>query len=155
MATIIFPGNFEPFHNGHLMVVQGMVKLSEEVVVMICDSKNPTAPDEQHFTVEQRREMIGAALLAADILDATIAVVRDAEHDADWAHHVLDAAGNPAEPMVWSGDDQVRAIFEAQKIATKKIVPVPGIVGADIRKLMKTTRSSLAYQDSSRCHGCD
>ena len=89
------------------------------------------------FTLDQRRDMIGAALLAVDIMDVTIAVVRDSESDEEWAHHVLDAAGNPAEPIVWSGNENVRKIFEAKKIATKKIVPVPGIVGEEIRKMIK------------------
>lgn len=135
MSTIIFPGRFQPFHNGHLMVVQGMMKVSENVVVVICDGhKNG---DEDPFTLEQRREMLSAALLSANIMDATIAVVKDSESDEEWAHHVLDAAGNPAEPTVWSGNENVRKIFEAKGVATKKIVPVPGIVGEEIRKLIR------------------
>lgn len=135
MATIIFPGRFQPFHNGHLMVVQGMMKLSDNVVVVICDGKHNG--DEDPFTLEQRREIISAALLSADIMDATIAVVKDAESDEAWAHHVLDAAGNPAEPVVWSGSENVRTIFESKGVATKKIVPVPGIDAVEIRKMIK------------------
>ncbi len=90
------------------------------------------------FTLDQRREMVGAALLSADIMDVTIATVKDAETDDAWAHHVLDVAGNPAEAVVWSGNEDVRKIFEAKGIATKKIVPVPGIDGAEIRKMIKT-----------------
>lgn len=135
MATLIFPGRFQPFHNGHLMVVQGMMKVSDNVVVVICDGKQNG--DEDPFTLDQRREMIGAALLSSDIMDATIAVVKDAESDEEWAHHVLDAAGNPAEAVVWSGNENVRAIFEAKGVATKKIVPVPGIEGQEIRKMIK------------------
>jgi nicotinamide-nucleotide adenylyltransferase len=135
MSTIIFPGRFQPFHNGHLMVVQGMMKVSDNVVVVVCDGKRNG--DEDPFTIDQRRDMVGAALLAADIMDATIAVVKDDESDEAWAHHVLDAAGNPADATVWSGNDNVRAIFEAKGMATKKIVPVPGIVGAEIRQMIK------------------
>ena len=135
MATIIFPGHFQPFHNGHLMVVQGMMKVSDNVVVVICERQKKTEDD--IFTADQCREMIGAALLSANIMDATIAVVKDAESDEAWAHHVLDAAGNPADTTVWSGNDKVREIFEAKGVATKKIVPVPGINGVEIRKLIK------------------
>jgi len=117
------------------MVVQGAIKLSEDVVIVICDGKQNG--DEDPFGLEKRREMISSALLAVDIMDVTIAVVRDSESDEEWAHHILDAAGNPAEPVVWSGDENVRKIFETKKVATKKIVPVPGIVGEDIRKMIK------------------
>lgn len=134
MATLIFPGRFQPFHNGHLMVVQGMMKISDSVVVVICDGKKNG--DEDPFTLDQRRDMIGAALLSADIMEATIATVRDDESDEAWAKHVLDSAGNPAQPIVWSGNDDVRGIFEKLGIETKKIVPVPGLVGAEIRKML-------------------
>ncbi|HRH32210.1 MAG TPA: adenylyltransferase/cytidyltransferase family protein [bacterium] len=135
MSTLIFPGRFQPFHNGHLMVVQGMMKVSDNVVVVICEGKSADGND--LFSLDQRRDMIGAALLAANIMDATIAVVKDAETDEAWAHHVLDVSGNPAEPIIWSGNEDVRKIFEAKGVATKKIVPVPGIVGEDIRKMIR------------------
>ncbi len=117
------------------MVVQGAMKLSDDVTIVIRDGKR--SGDEDPFTLDQRRDMIGAALLAVDILDVTIAVVKDSESDEDWAHHVLDAAGNPTEPIVWSGDEHVRRIFEAKGVATKKIVPVPGINGTEIRSWIK------------------
>ncbi len=134
MATLIFPGRFQPFHNGHLMVVKGMTKLSDSVVIVICDGGKDA---DDMFGLEQRREMISAALLADDLLDATIVTVKDAETDEAWATHVLDVAGNPAEPVVWSGNEGVLKIFEAKGVATKKVVPVPGIVGADIRQMIK------------------
>ncbi len=117
------------------MVVQGMAKVADDVVIVICDSKKNG--DEDPFSIEQRREMVGSALLSADLMDVTIAVVKDSESDEEWAHHVLDAAGNPAEPTVWSGEESVRKIFEAKGVTTKKIVPVPGIVGEEIRKMIK------------------
>lgn len=122
------------------MVVQGMIKLSDHVVIAICDGKKNG--DEDPFTVDQRRDMIGAALLAVDIMDVTLAVVKDAESDEQWAHNVLDAAGNPGEPTVWSGNEDTRKIFEAKGVATKKIVPVPGIVGEDIRKMIREKNSA-------------
>lgn len=122
------------------MVVQGMIKLSDNVVIAICDGKKNG--DEDPFTVDQRRDMIGAALLSVDIMDVTLAVVKDAESDEQWAHNVLDAAGNPGEPTIWSGDEKVRQIFEAKGVATKKIVPVPGIVGEDIRKMIREKNSA-------------
>jgi nicotinamide-nucleotide adenylyltransferase len=137
MQTPIFPGRFQPFHNGHLMVIQGMMKAFGSAVIVICESADKRSAEDP-FSLDERREMISAALLSADIMDATIVSVKDSQSDETWATHVLDAAGNPAEPMVWSGDEKVRQIFEAKKIETKKIVPVPGIEGPAIRKMMAT-----------------
>ncbi|MFA5945288.1 MAG: adenylyltransferase/cytidyltransferase family protein [Patescibacteria group bacterium] len=136
MQTCIFPGRFQPFHNGHLMVVQGMMKMCENAIIVICESADKKSAEDP-FSLDERREMISAALLSADIMDATIVSVKDTQSDEAWAHHVLDSAGNPDEPLVWSGDENVRKIFEAKKVATKKIVPVPGIVGSDIRKMIE------------------
>ncbi|MBI1908233.1 adenylyltransferase/cytidyltransferase family protein [Candidatus Uhrbacteria bacterium] len=134
MSTCIFPGRFQPFHEGHLMVVQGMVKSCGNACIVICDEGKAGA--DAPFTVEQRREMISAALLAKDIMDATIVVVKDGGEDAQWAHRVLDECGNPEGATVWSGREEVRALFEGMGVATKKVVPVPGISSETIREQM-------------------
>lgn len=133
MATCIFPGRFQPFHDGHLMVIQGMIKVHGNATIVICDGKAGHGADTP-FTVQQRREIISAALVAADIMDASIVDCIDKADDGEWADAVLDAAGHPNEPLVWSGDEKVRQIFEAKDIATKKIVPVPGIDGAALKQ---------------------
>ncbi len=132
MSTCIFPGRFQPFHEGHLLVVQGMMNIHGNATIVICDGKHESGADHP-FTIAQRREMISAALLSADITEATIADATDrATHD-EWVDAVMDVAGHPQDPLVWSGREDVRAMFEARKIPTKKIVPVPGIDGAAIR----------------------
>ncbi len=141
MESCIFPGRFQPFHNGHLMVVQGMLKAMGNATIVICEA-NDRNSKEDPFSLDERREMISAALLSVDILDATIVSVKDTESDENWAHHVLDAAGNPADPMVWSGNENVRAIFEKKGVKTKKVVPVPGIVGGEIREMIEKRDST-------------
>lgn len=133
MATCIFPGRFQPFHEGHLLVVQGMMKIHDNAVIAICDGKHESGADHP-FTIAQRREMISAALLSADITEATIVDVTDKATHAEWVDAVLDAAGHPKDPLVWSGKEEVRAMFEVKGIPTKKIVPVPNIDGAVIRE---------------------
>lgn len=132
MATCIFPGRFQPFHEGHLLVVQGMMKVHGNAVIVICDGKYEPGADHP-FTIAERHEMISAALLAADITDATIVDATDRPTHGEWVDAVLDAAGHPQEPLVWSGKDEVRAMFDERGVPTKKIVPVPGIDGEVIR----------------------
>ncbi|MEK9155477.1 MAG: adenylyltransferase/cytidyltransferase family protein [Patescibacteria group bacterium] len=133
MSTCIFPGRFQPFHEGHLLVVQGMMKIHGNATIVICDGKSESGADHP-FTIAERREMISSALLAADITEATIVDVPDRPTAGEWVDAVLDASGHPQEPLVWSGRDDIRAAFEEKKIATKKIVPVPGIDGAVLRQ---------------------
>lgn len=137
MPTPIFPGRFQPFHTGHLLVLQGMVKTVGNPIVVICDPTKLDTESEDLFTLEERREMISAALLSADIMDATIVTCKDAGNDADWVKYVLDAAEKRSDVVMWSGRDGVRSAFEAAGIPTKKIVPVPGIDGEALRTQMR------------------
>jgi nicotinamide-nucleotide adenylyltransferase len=137
MPTPLFPGRFQPFHNGHLLVIQGMVKTVGNPIIVVCDPLKPEAAGEDMFTLDERREMISAALLSADIMDATIVTCKDAGNDTDWVKYLLDAAEKHADVVMWSGREEVRAAFEAAGIPTKKIVPVPGIDGAMLREQMR------------------
>ena len=55
MRTALIPGTFDPFHNGHLEVVETASRLFDNVVV--APMRNPQK-GEPLFTIEDRRDMI-------------------------------------------------------------------------------------------------
>ena len=114
-----------------------MVKSCSNVVIAICHSKNK----KDIFTKDEVREMISSALLAEDIVDATIVEVEDTLEDADWVEALLEAANNPGEVKVWTGDDTVRELMAKRNIAVQNISPVPGFNGEEIRQMIKTKNS--------------
>jgi pantetheine-phosphate adenylyltransferase len=55
LRTALFPGSFDPFHNGHLEIVEAASKLFDHVVV--APMRN-TQKGEPLFTLEERKQMI-------------------------------------------------------------------------------------------------
>lgn len=138
MSNCIFPGRFQPFHTGQLLVVKGMMKTCGRAVIVICSNPGDSKGKDDLFTQDQVREMITAALLAEDIVDAEIVAISDCESDEEWLHKVLEAADNPEDPTVWSGNEDVLAIVEKGGVNTKKIVHVLGHDSDEIRKMIKS-----------------
>jgi pantetheine-phosphate adenylyltransferase len=59
VKTALFPGSFDPFHNGHLEVVEAASRLFERIV--IAPVRNPQKSPAL-FSIEERRSMIAAAV---------------------------------------------------------------------------------------------
>jgi pantetheine-phosphate adenylyltransferase len=59
MRRAIYPGSFDPVTNGHLDIIERGCKLFDEIIIAVL--VNP----EKHalFTVEERREILGEALM--------------------------------------------------------------------------------------------
>lgn len=59
MRTALFPGTFDPFHNGHLEIVETASRLFERIVIApVPNRQKPTAA----FTFDERRSMIVASV---------------------------------------------------------------------------------------------
>ncbi|MGH9303114.1 MAG: pantetheine-phosphate adenylyltransferase [Acidimicrobiales bacterium] len=63
MNIALFPGSFDPFHNGHLEVVERASALFEQVVV--ASLRNPQK-GEPLFSIDEREEMIAESLAHLD-----------------------------------------------------------------------------------------
>ncbi len=83
-------GRFQPFHNGHAVLLQKALQTAPRVIVVpgsafqARDAKDP-------FTHEERAAMIAATLDAADRARVRFAPVRDCYDDQRWADGVTEA----------------------------------------------------------------
>ncbi len=59
MRVALLPGSFDPFHNGHLEVVERAARLFDEVVVAVVRNPQKSTP---LFSLEERREMMEEVL---------------------------------------------------------------------------------------------
>ena len=63
MRTALFPGSFDPLHNGHLEVIDTASRLFDGVVVAAVANPQKGEP---LFALDERREMIGESVLHLD-----------------------------------------------------------------------------------------
>ena len=64
MTTVLYPGSFDPFHLGHLDVIEQSVALFGEVVVGVMH--NPTKPSGM-FTLDERVDDPGVLARTVDV----------------------------------------------------------------------------------------
>ncbi len=57
MRTVVYPGSFDPFTNGHLDVVQRAAKLFDRVIVAVAQNEGKSP----YFTMQERRNMVAEA----------------------------------------------------------------------------------------------
>ena len=72
MKTALLPGSFDPFHNGHLEVVETASRLFERIVIAPVRNPHKGSP---MFSPDERRVMIAAAV-------AHLPNVEVSQHDA-------------------------------------------------------------------------
>ena len=63
MSVALFPGSFDPFHNGHLEVVERASRLFDEVVVAALRNPQKGQP---LFTIDERTDMLEESLAHLD-----------------------------------------------------------------------------------------
>lgn len=135
--TCLFIGRFQPYHNGHHLVVQGMTKLCGKIIIGI-GSSDKSRSSENPYSAQERKEMIQAALQDEDLIpmfDINFIVIPDHADDALWTKQVMELAG-PVD-MVWTGNEQTKRCFEG-KVPIKAIKEVPGLSSTAVRALVKT-----------------
>lgn len=123
MNKCIFPGKFTPFHNGHLMVIKGMAKLCDQVIIAVCHSSNEG--NNHLFTKEETQEMISEALMIENLLEVEIHFIPDCESDEEWLDRVSELAEGD-DFTLWSGNPEILSLFSENNFKTKEIIHVPG-----------------------------
>ena len=103
MAVI---GRFQPFHNGHLLLVRQILKESNEVLVVI-GSAQLNYTFENPFTVGERILMIRAALIegGVDLSKIIIIPIVDEEDNAVWFPKLVSML--PPFEVLYSGNKLV------------------------------------------------
>jgi pantetheine-phosphate adenylyltransferase len=68
MTTALFPGSFDPFHNGHLEIVETASLLFERIVIAPVRNHQKSAA---LFSLEERRSMVAASVVHLHNVEVT------------------------------------------------------------------------------------
>jgi nicotinamide-nucleotide adenylyltransferase len=90
MKTALFVGRFQPFHLGHLSVIEDILKKNDRLIILIGSAHQKDTP-ENPFSVEERIEMIRNAMEAKGYTDYEITSLQDFHDDRLWTEAVMKA----------------------------------------------------------------
>lgn len=139
MKRALFIGRFQPFHTGHMSVLQELAELGfDEVIIGIGSTQYQRTPDNPLSFVE-RQAMITTVLESMHYpLRYHIVAIPDINDDDHWVNHVntiVQAAVGDYE-AVFTGNDWVCGLFEASHSQVKPVHKIIMIDGTTIRKMI-------------------
>lgn len=84
----LYIGRFQPFHIGHLKILQKLTKKYDEIIIGIGSSQYSNTI-ENPFTLEERKLMINKSLEEIDINNYKIIELPDIHNYPKWVSHVV------------------------------------------------------------------
>jgi len=131
----LFIGRFQPFHHGHLAVVESLLAKHREVIIAI-GSAECCSSDDNPFSAGERVEMIRASLLPKQLKRVIIIPVRDINNNSLWVSHLKSYV--PGFSVVYTNNPLVGLLFSRSgtKVGRIKYVDRGLNEGKIIRALM-------------------
>ena len=128
-------GRFQPFHSGHLKMVEYVYKWEKSVIVGIGSAQNSHTIDDP-FTAGERYEMIYKTLKRDNIDHFYIIPIEDIYRNSLWVEHVRSFV--PRFDVVYSNNPLTKRLFSEASIKVEEYPMYKRRVctGKRIRKLM-------------------
>ncbi len=105
----LFIGRFQPFHKGHLKLLQEIAKKYDQIIIGIGSSQYKNT-SENPFSFEERKLMIEKSLKERDIKNFKIVAIPDIHNPPKWVDHVTSIVSD--FDVVISNNSFTRQLFE-------------------------------------------
>ena len=128
-------GRFQPFHHGHLRMIEYVYKVEKSVIIGIGSAQNSHTIDDP-FTAGERYGMIYKTLKKDNMDPFYIVPIEDIYRNSLWVEHVKSFV--PKFDVVYSNNPLTKRLFSEAGIRVKEC-PMhqrEGCTGKGIRKLM-------------------
>ncbi len=114
---VLFIGRFQPFHKGHLKVVQEASKKYDEVIIGIGSSQYGNTSDNP-FTSEERELMIKKTLEKTGINNYKMISIPDIHNPPKWVNHVLSIVSD--FDVIISNNSLTKRLFSEKDYTVKE-----------------------------------
>jgi nicotinamide-nucleotide adenylyltransferase len=112
----LFIGRFQPFHLGHLLLLQRLATQYEEIIIGVGSSQYHDTPDNP-FSEAERYQMISRALDAAGIDNYYIVSIPDIHNPPKWVDHVCSII--PDFDLIIANNPFTRKLFSEKGFLVK------------------------------------
>jgi len=134
--TAVFLGRFQPFHIGHMSIVDRIFQQDFARLLLIIGSADKSGTDENPWNVQEREEIIRASIPLEIQEKIDIASLADVPDDDVWCENLKVLLSS--EVILFTGNEWVRDICERHEIQTDWIGSYDiDISGTRIREMIK------------------
>lgn len=134
LTRALFLGRFQPVHNGHLQVMQHILRTYDELIIVLGSAqehntwRNP-------FTAEERERMIVAALTPKEQKHTKIYAIADINDDQRYVAHVETFI--PHGTVLFCGSYPTSRLFEAKGYTVEKLGRIDNVEGTKVRGMIE------------------
>ena len=150
MDTLLI-GRFQPFHKGHLQLIQGVCTEYDEVIIGIGSSQYDNTL-ENPFTSDERKFMIKESLGKIGVKNYKMVLIPDIHNYPKWVDHVVSII--PDFDVVLSNNSLSKRLFSKKGYVVKEtpLYDRDRYSGKEIRRRIKNDESWMDLVPEPVCN---